>query len=154
MIRRVLLAGAAAVLLLAGCANDGPRNSAGVVTVAATTDAYSIRVGDCVGKIDSDATNKLPLLPCDQAHTWEAFASTQLTGDAFPTNSVIADQAEKYCLAAFETFVGISGEKSDYQLTYLQPTKESWTQAADREVVCLAGDPNGGVTGTLKGLQK
>jgi hypothetical protein len=42
-------------------------------------------------------------------------------------------------------------KKSKLGITMLTPTKETWTQAADRQVICLVGSPNGNITGTVKG---
>jgi hypothetical protein len=45
-------------------------------------------------------------------------------------------------------------DDSKYEVTYLSPAKESWTQAQDREVVCLVGSSSGNITGSLKGKAK
>lgn len=153
MTGRVSLALAVA-LLLAGCGAGVPRDSTGQVTAAATTDAFSIKVGDCVGKVDGDSTDKLPLLPCAEKHSWEAFAANDLTGTDFPGNAEVKDQAEKACGVAFEDFIGIAAEDSRYEVTFLTPTRETWTQAGDREVVCLVGTSSGGITGSLRGIAK
>jgi hypothetical protein len=142
------------LVLLAGCSTDAPRDSAGQVTAAATTDAFSIKVGDCVGKLDGDSAQELPLTPCDQAHFWEAYASSKLDGADFPGTSQINDLSDKACGSAFTGFVGIAVDDSKYEVTYLSPTKESWTQAQDREVVCLVGSSSGNITGSLKGKAK
>lgn len=144
----------ALALLLAGCGAGVPRDSTGQVTAAATTDAFSIKVGDCVGKVDGDSTDKLPLVPCTDKHSWEAFAASDLTGADFPGNAEVKGQAEKACAAAFKAFIGIAADDSRYELTFLTPTKETWTQAADREVVCLVGSSSGGITGSLRGIAK
>ena len=142
------------LVLLAGCSTDAPRDSAGQVTVAATTDAFSIKVGDCVGKLDGDSAQKLPLTPCDQAHYWEAYASSALEGTDFPGASQINELSDKACSAAYAGFMGIDLDDSRYEVTYLGPTRESWTQAQDREVVCLVGASSGNITGSLKGRAK
>jgi len=141
-------------VLLAACATDAPRNSAGQVTAAATTDAFSITVGDCVGKLDGDSTDELPLVPCAQEHFWEAYAASDLAGTDFPGNAEVKDLADKACSTAFTGFMGIASDDSKYEVTYLTPTKETWTQASDREVVCLVGSSRGGITGSLKGSGK
>ncbi len=142
------------LVLLTGCSTDGPRDSAGQVTAVATTDAFSIKVGDCVGKLDGDSAQKLPLTPCDQAHFWEAYASSTLEGTDFPGTSQINELSDKACSAAYKGFLGIAMDDSKYEVTYLSPTKESWTQAQDREVVCLVGTSSGNITGSLKGTAK
>lgn len=157
--RATLAAVAVAAVLasVAGCNSGGgtvPRNSAGQVTAAATTDAFSIKVGDCIGKLASDSTDELPLLPCDQPHFWEAFAAANLNGDAFPGNAEVKDQAAQACKAAFEDFIAVAQGDSKYEVTFLTPTKETWTQAGDRQVVCLVGSSGGNLTGSLKGAAK
>ena len=145
---------AALVVVLAGCAADVPRNSEGRVTVEATTDAFSIAVGDCVGKVDGDSADELPLVPCTEAHFWEAYAASDLAGDAFPGNAGVKDLADKACADAFEGFIGVAPDDSKYEVTYLTPTKETWTQAQDREVVCMVGSSKGNITASLKDAGK
>ncbi len=145
---------AALALLLAGCAVGVPRDSAGQVTAAATTDAFSIKVGDCVGKVAGETAAELPLVPCAETHHWEAFSASNLEGEDFPGNAEVRDQADRACRAAFKGFIGVAADDSKYEVTFLSPTKETWTQAADREVVCLVGSLSGGITGTLKGVGK
>jgi hypothetical protein len=144
----------ALAVLLAGCTAGVPRDSTGQVTAAATTDAFSIKVGDCVGKLTGDTAEELTLVPCAEAHYWEAFAASNLTGEDFPGNSEIKDQSDKACTAAFEGFIGIAADDSKYEVTFLSPTRETWAQASDREVVCLVGDSSGGITGSLEGSRK
>ncbi len=152
--RRLVAAAASASVLLAGCAATGVRSSAGEVTAPTTVDSFSVQVGDCLGKLPSQSTTQLQLLPCADQHYWEAFATATLTGEEFPGNTEVRDQAEQACDDAFATFVGISATKSVFKLTMLTPTKETWTQASDRAVVCLVGNPNTGVSGSLKGAAK
>jgi hypothetical protein len=153
-VRTAVSLAAVLLVLLTGCSTDTPRNSAGQVTAAATTDAFSIKVGDCVGKLDGDTAQKLPLTPCGQAHFWEAYASSTLDGSDFPGTSQVNDLSNKACSAEFKGFTGIAQDDSKYEVTYLSPTKESWTQAQDREVVCLVGSSSGNITGSLKGVAK
>ena len=145
---------AALLVLLAGCSTGAPRNSAGQVTAVATTDAFSIKVGDCVGKLDGDSAEEVALTPCEQPHFWEAYASSTLDGTDFPGASQVNERSDKACSAAFKGFVGVARDDSRYEVTYLTPTKESWTQAKDREVVCLVGNSSGTLTGSLKGTAK
>lgn len=150
--------GAALVALtalgLAGCAADGPRNSAGQVTAAASADAFSLQVGDCTGPITSGTVGEVTLVPCAQPHAWEVFAATALEGDEFPGAGKVQDRAEEFCNDEFKAFIGLSVSKSDYQLTVLQPTKETWNDAGDRQVTCLAGDSEGEIEGSLRNAGK
>lgn len=143
----------AASVLASGCAS-GVRDSAGRVTAPITTDSYSVRVGDCLGKLPTESAAKLQLLPCEEPHYWEAFATATLAGDDFPGNAGVREQAARACQDAFTDFVGVTAGKSKLGLTMLTPTNETWAQADDRAVVCLVGNPGGGVTGTLRGTAR
>ena len=151
---RVLAAGAAVASVVLGGCGTSARDGSGQVTVPATTDTFSVRVGDCLDKLPTDSTSSLSLLPCAQAHYWEAFATATLTGDDFPGNAAVREAAEKACDDPFEAFVGIAASTSKLELTMLTPTKDTWTQASDREVVCLVGSSAGKLTGSLRGVAK
>lgn len=135
----------------AGCsAAPGARNSAGEVTQPATTDAFAIKVGDCTGPISNGSVDTLSLVPCGQEHAWEAYARTELAGEDYPGSSRVQDMAESFCFAEFRGFVGVSAGSSKYRATFLQPTKQTWEQAGDREIVCLVGQSGGGIEGSLR----
>lgn len=152
---RLVRTAAAALLVatLAGCAT-GVRDGTGQVTAPARIDSFSVRVGDCLGKLPSESTQDLALLPCAEPHHWEAFATSTLTGEDFPGNAAVRDRAQEACAVAYADFVGVSVGRSKLELTMLTPTRQTWTQASDREVVCLAGNPAGGITGTLEGVAR
>ena len=145
---------ALAALGLAGCSTDGPRNSAGQVTASAPADAFSLQLGDCTGPLTSGTVGEVTLVPCAQPHAWEVFAATELQGDDFPGAGKVQDLAEEFCNDQFKTFIGLSVSKSDYHLTVLQPTKQTWNDAGDRQVTCLAGDGEGKVEGSLRNAEK
>ncbi|MCW5954553.1 MAG: septum formation family protein [Propionibacteriaceae bacterium] len=138
----------------AGCSAEGPRNSAGQVTASAPTDAFSLQVGDCTGPLTSGTVGEVTLVPCSQPHAWEVFAATELQGDDFPGAGKVQDLAEEFCNDQFKAFIGLSVSKSDYHLTVLQPTKQTWNDAGDRQVTCLAGDGEGKIEGSLRGVEE
>ncbi|PFG16071.1 putative regulator of septum formation [Propionicimonas paludicola] len=150
---RAWVAVAAAAVLLAGCAAP-VRDPSGRLTAPTTADAYAIRAGDCVGELGTGSVTKLELLPCDQEHYWEAFLLTELEGTDYPGDVALAKQSEQRCTDAFAEFVGTPLKKSKYSFTYLSPTEQTWKSAKDRALVCLVGLPNGGVTGSLRGVAK
>ena len=150
---RAWVVAAAVALLLAGCAAP-VRDPSGRLTAATTADAYAVKAGDCVGELGAGSVTKLELLPCEQEHYWEAFLLTTLDGTAYPGDLALAEQSEKRCTQAFADFVGVAVKKSKYSYTYLSPTEQTWKSANDRALVCLAGLPNGGVTGSLRGVAK
>jgi len=146
--------GLVTVVVLAGCAaTPGPRDSSGQVTARATVDTYSLQVGDCTGPIPAGAVDRFVLIPCSDKHNWEAFARTTMDDGAFPGTTAVADRASSFCGDAFTTFVGVKRSKSAYELTSLQPTKQTWDNFGDREIICLAGRSTGTVTGSLEGVE-
>ena len=140
-------------LALAGCSTDAPRDQAGQVTASATADAFSLRVGDCTPSLTTGNVTELQLVPCDQEHAWEAFASKTLPEGDYPGDSDVSSAAEEFCVDAFKPFVGIAQSESTLDVNYLGPTKDSWANG-DREVICLAGLDAGGLKGTLKDSKK
>lgn len=151
--RLLLCCAAAACLILTGCTGS-VRDPAGEVTASSSVDAFSIKVGDCTGDLGQDQVSAAVLIPCGQPHYWEAYASSQLTGDAYPGVTQVTEAADKACTTAFKAFVGVSTDSSDYSYTYFYPTEQTWTSADDREVLCFVGLEAGGVTGTLKDAKK
>ena len=133
--------GALLTTVLVACSAEAPRDSAGVVTAAATSDAFSVTVGDCVGKLEGDTTESVALIPCAEKHYWEAFATHDLTGTDFPAPARCRAGPTTPAPKRFGDFVGIPADESKYELTFLVPTKETWTRGNDREVVCLVGAP-------------
>ncbi len=144
----------AASMLAAGCSTDAPRNSAGEVTASADSDAFALKVGDCTGALGTGSIDQVALVPCTEPHDYEAYASMRLTQDTFPGTDQVTEQADAFCAREFKNFVGIDYEESKYQISSLMPTKESWSSAGDREVLCLAGKDSGKITGSLKGVRK
>ncbi|MDR0591844.1 MAG: hypothetical protein LBG60_01015 [Bifidobacteriaceae bacterium] len=135
---------------LIGTTKEAPRGEQGEVVESAKADVFTMKVGDCTGDLDEGEISESLLIPCGDAHYWEAYASTQMTGDDYPADA--ADQADAYCLSEFEPFIGLSYEESVYEVTYLYPTQETWDLVDDREILCLAGGDTGDLVGTLKGI--
>ncbi len=140
-------------LFLTGC-GGAPRNDAGQVTASASTDAFQVRVGDCIGDLGTGTISGLTLIPCDQAHNWEAYSSTQLTDASYPGTTAVSDQANKICSDTFKPWSGIAVDKTKYDITFVYPTLDTWTRTNDREILCFVGSDAGGIKGSLKGAKK
>jgi hypothetical protein len=154
MHRRLMVGAAlAAVLLTAGC-GGAPRNDAGQVTASASSDAFQVKVGDCTGDLGTGMISDVVLIPCDQEHYFEAYASKQLSDVTFPGSTAISDQGNAFCAESYAPWSGISADKTKYTITFFSPIQETWTNANDREILCFIGSDKGGVTGSLKGAKK
>jgi hypothetical protein len=139
--------------LLGNLANNG--GSTGTVSGEGTkADVFTIKVGDCLndGSAKGDVST-VPTISCAKQHDSEAYASLKMTDSDFPGVDAEAKQATAGCTAQFSGFIGIDYSSSSLSFSYYYPTKSSWAQG-DREIICLATDPNGKTTGTLKGAKR
>lgn len=158
-----LLAVAALGLGLSGCSlldqltGDGTvRDDGGqVVESNDAADVFTIQVGDCLNDADAaEEVTEVPLVPCAEPHDSEVYASIIVTGEEFPGQAAVQEEAETGCRADFESFVGVPYLDSIYDFSYYFPTEASWG-GGDREILCVIYDPAGQpVTGTLAGIER
>lgn len=153
--RTLAVAGAAALAIgLAACSSSGEtRDEAGEIVSGGDTDVFTIKIGDCFNDVDSDSEeiSSLPTVPCTEAHDNEVYAETSLTGDEYPGDDVVAQQADQYCYEQFEAFVGTPYESSALDYYPITPLQSGWEELGDRLVSCAVYDWEGPVTGTLRG---
>jgi hypothetical protein len=151
-----------AILVLSGCsllggAEDPERDedTGEIVESSDEADVFAIRVGDCVEVADlGTEVQTIPTRPCDEAHDSEVYASTEMTDDAYPGDEATDSRADEFCYGEFTQFVGLAFEDSTLGYMYLMPSQETWDELDDREILCLLVDPEGGVTGTMKGAAR
>ncbi len=150
---------AGASLALAGCSllgnvvadpSPAPTDSTG----ATDTDAFAIKVGDCLndGNIDGEVTS-VPTIACDQPHDSEAFASVIMDDGPYPGEDAVLAQADVDCKTAFEGFAGINYDQSILDFSYYYPTEGSWANG-DREILCLIYEFQVKTTGSLAGAAR
>ena len=164
--RALALAGSAVALSIAltGCSTitnlisgDAPRvEETGEVTEESNIDIFSLKVGDCMpgdamsGSEQTDAD----VVPCSEPHGYEVYHEFELADGEFPGAEAIQAEVEAQCLPAFDSFIGLTFEESALDITWYEPTEDSWTEADDRLVQCLVYDAAGDVEGTLKGAAR
>jgi hypothetical protein len=146
-----------------GCSDDGAdRDGAGSITQAGDVNAFTLQVGDCIMLSElasSGDVSDVPAVPCAAPHEAEVYALVDIEAaeDApFPGTAKIEEIAIELCDSQFEGYVGVPPDASAIDHTpALFPSSASWTDAADREVVCVLFDPEfESLTGTLKGAQR
>ncbi|MBA3531902.1 MAG: septum formation family protein [Ardenticatenales bacterium] len=118
--------------------------------------AFEVEVGDCFGDPGQDDVSTLEAVPCDQPHDNEAYHLADYPAgpnEPFPGEEEIDTFAEEACVTAFEEYVGLSFQESVFQVTYLQPTEETW-EDGDREVVCTLYSDEGPLEGSMKGSNR
>ena len=85
---------------------------------------------------------------------FEVYAAFNLaygTDDPFPGQSVVDELIDDGCYGQFTPFVGVEYEESIFEFGAVYPTKDSWDEVDDREVLCLISNYDGSMkTGTAK----
>jgi Septum formation len=157
-ILRVVAGGAAGLGLVgAGVAgiggkDDTVRNDQGEVVEGGEVGAFRIRLGDCLLAMPGEQFESASAVPCDQPHAAEVYEAFNMADGTFPGDAPISAEADRRCGAAFEPFVGVAFEDSEFDVAYTFPTPESWEQLDDREVLCLLTTTSGAPTsGSARG---
>jgi hypothetical protein len=122
---------------------------------AEEVDVFDLKVGDCLADSapPGEEVSSVQSVPCSEPHSEEIYAAVTLPEGDFPGTEAMDAQADELCAAEFESFVGLPYEESVLYLTYLTPTRESWSEG-DREVICSVYDPAGEVSGSLRGVER
>lgn len=156
-----LMAIGVAAIVLSGCSSISPlfppdepvRDDNGqIVEPNEQTDAFALQVGDCLN--DGSATGEVttvPTVPCSEPHDSEVYAAFELGQSSYPGEEIVQGKADAQCLTAFDQFVGEPYLESRLDFAYYYPTAESWA-SGDREILCVIYDPEGPVTGSLRGV--
>ena len=144
-----LLLALAAVASLSACQLlDAPdRNDGGAVTKPGTVGFSSLKIGDCFNEAgadevaptaatgDAEVAATLRVVPCDEPHTDQLFATGKLSGDSLPTDDELEDQSFEICDAAFGKFVDADPETTDLDWAYFTPQASAF-RGGDRTLRC------------------
>ncbi|HZM29883.1 MAG TPA: septum formation family protein [Acidimicrobiales bacterium] len=115
---------------------------------------FALEVGDCLASDPTGETvSEVPMVDCAEPHVSEVFHTTAIDAEELPSAADIEGIVQEECFAQFESFVGMAYEESALEITFLQPSDESWEQG-DRELVCMITDPAGQTSGTLEGANR
>lgn len=131
--------GVVAVIGLVGAFTAASRDDSGAIVGAGTLHIVDVRVGDCFDLNDGsdvEEVGEIRAIPCDEAHAFEAYFTTDLPAGEYPSRSVFDAQLEAECLPAFETYVGRDYETSELYVTSFEPTAEGW-EDGDRGILCV-----------------
>ncbi|WP_147394322.1 septum formation family protein [Arthrobacter cheniae] len=127
----------------------------GAATAEARSDTTSIAVGDCIDDPGMTDVSDLPVLPCSEPHSFEAFASSQMPDGDYPGVAAANTAANDFCAREFSTFVGLEYDASVLEILVFYPVEETWTSAGNREILCfVAAENEAQVTGTLRDAGK
>lgn len=130
---------------------------------ASTVLPTELEDGDCfddpvlrgiTGAGEVEEAEEVEILPCDEPHDFEVYATIRLEGDDYPGSAVI-DRRGGRCLSLFEEFVGIPYVESRYEVFQYFPTQRSWDWADDRTITCVIGHARQAkVEGSLEGARR
>jgi hypothetical protein len=154
-IRPAAVLAALVIVSFTGCAAS---RAVSAPTSAVTGDpqvaVVDLAVGNCLdthGRPSITAT--VPVVDCDLEHDSEAYAQVVLDEGDFPGDAAVKAAAEQGCSDDFSAFVGLDYASSALDYAYYFPTQGSWA-TGDRRILCLVGDPDARVTGTLDGAAR
>ena len=136
----LIIAAGVTVAIISGAGSD---DGNGDGTVAVTT----LDPGDCINDLEeTNSVENLPVVPCSAPHDGEVYAVFNLADGPWPGDTAVQQQAETRCNDEFDKYASSPDEK--LELFYLHPLKSSWWR--DRGVTCIATDPSGPRTGSLR----
>lgn len=124
---------------------------AGISWVASgNVNAKDVKVGACFTASADETISTIKTVNCSKTHDSEVFWTQNVSADSYPSDDQWDSFAQQYCGPAFASYDGIDYNDSSLDINYYVPDSSSWDQG-DRELVCFATDPNGGLTASIKG---
>ncbi|MDH3729750.1 MAG: septum formation family protein [Acidimicrobiia bacterium] len=102
--------------------------------------------GDCFNEPSGATVSEITLIDCSNEHELEVFANISLSGDAFPGEFAMVEQAFNSCISRFESYVGEPYDTSILYLFPFTPTEQSWADG-EREALCVVYEPVPGSDG-------
>ena len=136
----------------------GPKPTATASTKGRTIHSTELQVGDCFSfnnnNDSSTQVGDVEVVDCSAPHLYEVYNNYQITQSTFPDTSTMESEQRTACYDTFETYVGTSYDRSQYDATTLTPTEASWAQG-DHTITCILKTKDGSeITGSLKGAAK
>ena len=104
---------------------------------------FDIEEGDCFNYEESEEITDVDFIECDDPHQREVYAVVSIAvaaGMPFPGSTRVEEVAWNLCLERFDEFVGLPYLDSLLDIESFFPTRGSWEDIDDREVICLLYD--------------
>lgn len=108
-------------------------------------ESLDLRAGDCFNQPEGDqeSLGEVAVVDCAAPHSFEVFHTVTVTGDTFPGDSALETQADSECGPRFDSWVA---DSSKFGYRYAPPSQQTWEQADDRVILCVAAPMDGGQT--------
>ncbi len=164
----LLLVALVTAAMIAGLIVAGPQIAQQLRTIgeryaspapSGTVSVYDLGPGDCFDEPSTAAetVDRLLARGCAEPHGAEVVSIEQVPGGpfaAYPGNSVVNRTADGVCTTAFKTYVGVTPERSDFDVTYYTVTEAGWADG-DRSFDCIAVSDDGSTTsGSVRGINR
>ncbi len=118
---------------------------------------FDLQIGDCFNEyswIDVDLDQRINLttvVGCDTVHDREVYFAAEFpagAGAPYPGVGPMAEFSTELCYEAFEAFIGTEYEVSEYELSFLHPTKETFEHPVGRHrrILCFTHRLDGSPT--------
>lgn len=121
-----------------------------------STDVQRLREGDCVSAPEGfEDRNPVDVVACSQSHDGEVYAvvtgAPYLADDGkYPGEDLLGRYADERCSALLDDYTGEGAKLPESVAIHsYTPSRRDWAYF-DRNVICLLGDEDGGLTGSLK----
>ncbi len=124
-----------------------------------TISVFDLKPGECFDEPDANAqtVDRLVVRDCAEPHGAEVVSIEEVPGGpsaTFPGDDAVGRTADDACTAAFTTYVGISPEESDFDITYFTVTADGWANG-DRSFDCIAiPDGESPTSGSIRGAKR
>lgn len=120
------------------------------------THVLDLEVGDCFSA-EGDQIGEVLVVACEERHVYEVFALVEHPtpeDEPYPGDDEILEYADEECRDPFEDYVGLDYESSDWYITSVTPSEETWAED-DREIVCTLNlEDESEVTGSAEGTAR
>lgn len=124
---------------------------------------FDLRAGQCYNEdswFDEELERRVSLtasIDCVQPHDREVFFEAEFpapNGAPFPGDEQMSEWSTEVCYEAFEGFVGLEYELSQYEISFIHPTQATFEHEVGRHrrVTCVLFDIGGeDLTGSARG---
>ena len=115
-----------------------PTSAAAEAGTGDDTSVFQLEIGQCISsETGGEEVASVPIVDCGQPHEAEIYALPNLPDGEFPGDEAMTETAQDECAGqAFTDYVGVPFEDSEFEISFLQPSAETWADG-DREIACL-----------------
>ena len=121
-----------------------------------TISVFDLGVEDCFNatapSTEPSEVEEVERVPCGDQHDSEVFAQTafESADPAYPGEDELIDYATRFCVDAFEPYVGLPYADSALTVSHFWPTATAWESTDDRTIHCVLFRKDAPSTGSAR----